>query len=408
MELRPILSAMRRNKVGAVLIAVQMAITLAILCNGLFIIEQRIELSKRPSGVDEPNIAVLINQWVGNPPDLAARLQTDLAALRSVPGVVDAYATNSYPLSSGGSTDGFKLNPDQMDSTALTALYYGDEHTLQTLGLRLVAGRNFNAGEIGDKLGYTDLSSAPSVIITQALADKLFPGQSALGKAVYDEQARSQVPIIGIVDRLQVPWTQAGGWGSKFYYNSTIEPFRFVSTYVQYIVRAQPGQLAAVMQAATKKLLDVSRARVLEKNIPMTQARTDAYQDDRGLAIVLGVVCAALLAVTSFGIVGLTSYWVAQRRRQIGIRRALGATRNAIIRYFQTENLMIAAVGSLAGVILAVALNLWMVTTFEMQRLHAGYAIIGAIVVLILGQLAVLWPATRAASIPPALATRGA
>ncbi len=138
----------------------------------------------------------------------------------------------------------------------------------------------------------------------------------------------------------------------------------------------------------------------------MTAARDEAYQDDRGLVVVLSVVCASLLAVTAFGIVGLTSYWVAQRRRQIGIRRALGATRNAIMRYFQTENLLIAGAGAAMGVALAVALNLWMVSAFEMQRLNTGYAMVGAAVVLLLGQAAVLWPAFKAASIPPAMATR--
>jgi putative ABC transport system permease protein len=112
------------------------------------------------------------------------------------------------------------------------------------------------------------------------------------------------------------------------------------------------------------------------------------------------------VAVTAFGVVGLTSYWVAQRRRQIGIRRALGATRYAIVRYFQIENLMIAGAGAGLGVALALSLNLWMVTTFEMERLHAGYAIIGALFVMLLGQAAVLWPAVKAALAPPALATR--
>jgi putative ABC transport system permease protein len=105
--------------------------------------------------------------------------------------------------------------------------------------------------------------------------------------------------------------------------------------------------------------------------------------------------------------VGLTSYWVAQRRRQIGIRRALGASRQAIVRYFQTENLLIAASGTALGIALAIAANLWMVSSFEMQRLNPVYAFVGALAVLGLGQLAVLWPALRAASIPPALATRG-
>jgi putative ABC transport system permease protein len=408
MELRPILSAMRRNKAGAILIAVQMAITLAILCNGLFIIEQRIASSKRPTGTDEANLFVLVNLWVGTPTDLSARLQADLAGLRSIPGVIDAYVTNSYPLGDGGSTDGVSLQADPKAAMALTALYFMDEHGLQTLGLKLIAGRNFNSGEIVDKVGYTDLSKPPAVIVTRALADKLFPGGNALGQSVYVEAQKHQTTIIGIVDRLQVPWVQSGGWGSKFNDNSMLEPFRFLDQYTIYMLRAKPGQLPAVMQAAQNKLIEINRARVIEKVQPLTATREEAYRDDRGLAVILGVVCAALVLVTAFGIVGLTSYWVAQRRRQIGIRRALGATKNNIVNYFQTENLLIAAAGAALGVAMAVALNLWMVSSFEMERLHTGYAVIGAIVVLLLGQTAVLWPALRAASIPPALATRAA
>ena len=406
MELPPILSAMRRNKVGAVLIAVQMAITLAILCNGLFIIEQRIALSKRPTGADEANIFSITNQWMGEPADLPARVQADLAALRALPGVVDAYVTNAYPLTNGGWSEGIKLDPDQKAMTAPSALYFADEHGLPTLGLKLIAGRNFSAAEVADRR-LNDLAPPPAVIITRQLADKLFPRGDALGRSIYVQFQKTRAPIVGIVDRLQAPWVAASGWGSNFSDNSMIEPFRFVAQYSHYIVRTQPGQMPAVMRAAEMTLIDVNRARVLEKVRPLTIARTEIYRDDRGLAIILGVVCAALLAVTAFGIVGLTSYWVAQRRRQIGIRRALGATRKAIIRYFQTENFLIAAAGAAMGVAMAVSLNLWMVSTFEMERLHTSYAFVGAIVVLLLGQAAAFWPALRAASIPPALATRG-
>ena len=408
MELRPILSAMRRNKVGALVIAVQMAITLAILCNALFIIEQRLASSHRPTGADEADVFVIDNLWAGAPTDLAARLQTDLAAMRSVPGVVDAYVTNSYPLSNGGSTDGITLSPDQRESSALSAMYFADDHALQTLGLTLIAGRNFNAGDIVDRNGYTDLVQPSSVIITRALAQKLFPAGNALGQLIYLEgQKRHQAPIIGIVDRLQVPWVGSGGWGSKFNEFSTLEPFRFVDLSSHYLVRAKAGQLASVMRAVRNQLVQINRARVIEKVQPLTAAREEAYRDDRGLAIILAVVCGALVLVTAFGIVGLTSYWVTQRRRQIGIRRALGATRGIIVRYFQTENFLIAAAGVSVGAALAVALNLWMVSSFEMERMHSSYAFAGALMVLLLGQLAVLWPALRAASVPPALATRG-
>jgi putative ABC transport system permease protein len=409
MQFRPIISAMRRNKVGAILIAVQMAITLAILCNALFIIQQRIALSKRPTGVDEPNVVVLDNQWVGDPPDKLARQQEDLAALRSLPGVQDAFATNTVPLTNSGSTEGISLRPDQKTSSAQAALYFGDEHAIAGFGLKLIAGRNFNADEVVEKAGYNDLKMPAAVIITKGLADKLFPNANAVGQSIYSDAPKGQVPIIGVVERLQVPWVSAGGWGSTFNDNSFIVPFRFVSPYpIRYVVHAQPGQAAAVIQAAPKKLFEISRARIIDKTRAMTALRTEIYKDDKGLVVILSVVCAALLAVTAFGIVGLTSYWVAQRRRQIGIRRALGATRNAIIQYFQTENLLIAGAGAAIGVALAVSLNLWMMSAFAMERLNTGYTLIAAVVVMLLGQAAVLWPALKAASIPPALATRAA
>jgi MacB-like periplasmic core domain/FtsX-like permease family len=128
--------------------------------------------------------------------------------------------------------------------------------------------------------------------------------------------------------------------------------------------------------------------------------------NDRLFIVLMSAISAALLVVTGFGIIGLTSYWVAQRRQQIGIRRALGATRRAIVRHFQTENFMIAAAGAAIGIAFAIGLNLWMVRSFEMVRMDNSGAIGGAIVILLLGQFAVLWPALRAASISPALALR--
>jgi putative ABC transport system permease protein len=407
MEFRPILSAMRRNKVGAALIVVQMAVTLAILCNGVFIIQQRLALSHRPSGMVETDLFVIDNQWIGQPSNLPVLVQADMAALRALPGVVDAYATNSFPMSDGGSGEGCSLHPDQQHTTTQCALYFADEHGLATLGLKLIAGRNFNAAEIRDH-GEDDITPPSAMIITRKLAEKMFPGRSGVGESIYVEYQKTQTPVVGVVEQMAIPWTFADTFTNTFLDKSVIEPFRLATPSSHYMIRTRPGQMAALRQSAQKALFDVNRARVIEKVFSMAEARADSYRDDRGLAIILAVVCATLLAVTAFGIVGLTSYWVTQRRRQIGIRRALGATRTAIVRYFQTENLMIAVTGALIGVALAITVNLWMVRSFEMARLDQGYLIGGALVVLVLGQLAVLWPALRAASIPPALATRSA
>jgi putative ABC transport system permease protein len=402
MEFGPIFSAMRRNKVGALVIVIQTAITLAILCNSLFIIQQRLRMSERPSGVLERDVFALANQWVGNPPDLAARVQTDLAALRALPEVVDAYVSNSYPLANGGWGDGVGFEPSDEHWLTNSALYFADEHGLNTLGLKLIAGRNFEPGEITDR---NNMEGKPpnAVIVTQALAAKLFPQGDALGKSIYYSSQKQKTLIVGIVERLQQPWVSVHNQRAEY---ATLQPYRFVENYSHYVVRAKPGQIEAAMKNAERQLLAISRARINEKTVTMSEVRRRAYRDDRALAVILGVVSFVLLVVTAFGIVGVTSFWVSQRRRQIGIRRAMGATRTAILRYFQTENLMIASAGATLGVLLALGLNVLLMGKFEMGRLNVGYAVIAAAIVLLLGQIAVLWPALRAASISPVVAIR--
>jgi putative ABC transport system permease protein len=401
MEVRPILSALLRNKVAALSIAAQIALTLAVLSNALFIIEQRVSASRRPTGVDEANVFFISNQWVGSD-NLDARVDADLAAIRQAPGVIDAFVSNSYPLANGGWDDGVRLAPDQPE-VAHTALYFADEHAIAALGLALIASRNFEPAEV-QPFRNNDVRVPSSIIVTKALADRLFPRGDALGQSVYMPSFPGKVPIVGVLARLQVPWV-AGGV-NRFEGNSTLLPFRQVNAYGHYLVRARPGRISEVMHEVEATLNKLDRRRVIEKIWPLTVQRAYAYRDDRGLAVVLSVVCSALLAVTGFGIIGITSHWVSQRRRHIGIRRALGATRANILRYFQIENLLISVAGVIAGIGLALAGNLWMVRHYAMVRLGPEYTLTGALLLLLLGQLAALWPALRAAAISPADATR--
>lgn len=121
--------------------------------------------------------------------------------------------------------------------------------------------------------------------------------------------------------------------------------------------------------------------------------------------MLVGVI-AALLIVTALGIVGLASFWVAQRRRTIGVRRALGATRGNILHYFQTENFVLATFGIALGMVLAYGINLFLMSHYELPRLPGIYFPVGAVLLWLIGQVAVLGPALRAAAVPPVVATR--
>ena len=124
------------------------------------------------------------------------------------------------------------------------------------------------------------------------------------------------------------------------------------------------------------------------------------------MAWLLLTVIVSLLVVTALGIVGLASFWVQQRTKQIGIRRALGATKGQILRYFQTENFLLATVGIALGMLLAYAINQVLMSKYELDRLPLYYLPVGALALWLLGQVAVFAPARRAASVPPAIATR--
>ena len=112
---------------------------------------------------------------------------------------------NSYPLSNGGWDDGLAYEAGDPHWVTSGALYFADEHGLSTLGLKLVAGRNFDPAEVVER---NDLEGKPpaALIVSQALATKLFPNGDALGKSIYLSTYKQKAPIVGIVERLQQPW----------------------------------------------------------------------------------------------------------------------------------------------------------------------------------------------------------
>lgn len=417
MTLHPMIAALRKHKAGVALITLQIALTLAIVCNAIFIIGQRIERVNRPTGLQEDNLMLLTQLWVGAPKDTAvgatenldAMMKEDLAALRALPGVQSVTPINSMPLlnSSWNGSVSKKFERNFRGSPIMSTYYFTDEHAVSTLGLRLIAGRDFTQADVQNH-GARDEGNHPVAIISKQLADKLYPEGNAVGNIMYANGNSAPTTIIGIVDRLQTPGTST--WNNSFAYQSTLFPVRLNSFFSRYAIRTQPGQLNNVLKAAPEALYKLNPKRVISDEMVRSfkEIRKNTYRGDVGMALLMGVICLILLAVTGAGIVGLTSFWVGQRTKQIGIRRALGATRQQILHYFQMENFLIASLGICIGLLLAFGLNQLLMSKYELPRLPLLYLPIGAITLWALGQLAVLGPARRAAKVPPAIATRSA
>jgi putative ABC transport system permease protein len=413
MEIRPIISALMRSKVALVLIGLQIALTLAIVCNALFIINQRMETMGKPSGMSESDTFMISSSGFGANFDTKNTFTEDLALMRGLPGVRDASPINTVPMSDAGWSEVVNMKPGQKTATTGTAIFFMDDHGINTYGTNLIAGRNFKPDEISFRDRAT-VEWPPIVIVTKALADRLYPNGDAVGKTMYvSDTAHSNFPpqtIIGVVDRLQSPWPETfdfNGDHSVADFVTLVPQMNAYGNGTRYLIRADTGRRDEIMKTVESKLVESNHGRVVRSLHSIQSVRADYYAHDRAMMIILGTVIFCLLTITALGIVGMASFWVTQRRRQIGTRRALGASRVAILRYFLTENFLITTGGLMLGTALTYAFSLWLMAHSQTATLLPWhYVPIGFVALWILGQIAVLGPATRASRVSPAIATR--
>jgi putative ABC transport system permease protein len=383
------------------LVALEIALACAVLCNACFLIASRIRIMHMVSGIDEKSLAFIsLNGYdASRAGELNARV---VSGLSSIPGVKTVGIINDLPFA-GPSNDGVTTDPSGLHGEYLVSVYAGDTASLRALGLHLVAGRAPGSDDYQPIDTYYPDDSL--VLISRSLADHLWQGRDAIGKELWS--GKFHYRVVGVVEHLSTGWPEmqpaAGRDWSLFI--PVLPGAKLSGTYV---VQADPSELPRVFRDVVAAMPKIAPDAVLDyQGSGMVSDLRDRYFDgDRAMIkIMLGVIL-ALMLVTALGIVGLASFWVQQRRKQIGIRRAIGATRGDILRYFHTENFLIVTMGIVMGIVLAYALNLIMMRVYEVTLLPLAYLGIGALVLWLLGQLAVLGPALRAAAVPPVVATR--
>jgi putative ABC transport system permease protein len=409
-QILPILSSLRRHRLTAVLLVLQVAFTCAIVCNVVFLVVQRIQRVSVTTGIAENELSVIHSSGYTAHENAQARHATDLAVLGAMPGVRSVAAV-SWSLPLDQSDDSYGVCPDDAsrkqamarrsaDGTSCVqpSMYDGTEGLIGTLGLRLVAGRDFTSDDyvVGN-------AHKPAVaVITRALAQRLYPGRNPLGQSMYLGDA--VIRVVGVVDTLLRPNLRTPAVDGY----SVVWPQKPDRRTVTYVLRSAPQDRARLLREGRQALLAASPNRLInpDRMEPYTDMRARFFQRDTTMIGLLVAAGLGLLFVTALGIAGLANFWVQQRTRSIGIRRAIGATRSDILRYFQTENFLIVGAGIVLGMALAFGLNAVLMTHYEVPRLPLFYLPIGALALWLLGQLAVLGPALRASAVPPVVATR--
>jgi putative ABC transport system permease protein len=419
MEIGPVLRALRRNKTRFGLISLEIALTLAIVANCVTMILDARRQITHPSGFDDENLLSVrsspFTDAFREDGYLDNSLKQDLEALRGIPGVKAVSNTRFLPWQGGGSST--ELRPAGSRSEKLrTQVYNCDDATLDTLGVRVVEGRNLpreqvevdsrrlkdlfaGAREVGSD-GTPREKFTQEVLVSQAFARLAFGDGKALGQLLEDSDG-DLYRIVGVFDAFYNPY----GWPIHEYAVLFGNWNRSYEGGTPYLLRAEPGRIAEVARASEERLRALNPGR--DVNVRTIAEVKEKYFAGQQLVVRMMAGMAVLLVfVTSLGIVGLTSFSVTERTRQIGTRRALGARKVDIVRHFLVENWLVTTTGLALGAALAFALNMTLVSGVGAAKLDGAMVGAGMLLLWITGLLATLVPALRAARISPALATR--
>ena len=419
MEFGPILRAMTRSKVRYGLIVLEIALTLAVVTNCVSLIRDAQKELGKESGFDDANILTVRSQ----PFDpafqekgyLANTVRADLDVLGRLPGVKAVSNTRFLPWQGGGSST--ETRPAGSKGPWLrNQIYNADEGTFATLGSPVVEGRGFTRAEIESEDarlaalfatarergedGTPKNKISQDVVISRAFARLAFGEGSPLGKRLEDNDG-DQYLVVGVIERFYNPYAWPIHEYVMFFPSSS-------ASYVggsAYLLRTEPGARASVAAGLEKALLAANNGR----NVRVRTLLEVKEGFQAGQKLLLGVltgVIVLLVFVTALGIIGLTSFSVAERTRQIGTRRALGAQRADILRYFLLENWIVTTLGLSLGILLAVALNAALVNQLRAHPMNASYLAGGVLLLWAAGLLATWFPALKGAAVAPAVATR--
>jgi putative ABC transport system permease protein len=383
----PILRALLRRQAAAVLVILEVGFGFAVSVQALVLTRWFQQTFSLPSGLDPDVVAAVAVGAQPAPlaPEAALELRgRDLAALRALDGVVVAAAVQRVPMSRSQYPD---LALGDGGRAAVTWELDGAQ-TRATLGVPLVAGRDLRPDETDAALIDADLAAA------------LFP-DGAVGRTLVVRARRAPLRVVGVTASFRAVTAFAVDH-SQFIILSDAPA---LGRDQRYLVRAAPGRRAGVAAAipATLAAIDPRRAIAVD-DVPSLQRQSDASA--RGGIAIFAFMVGVVILVVLMGTVAMTSYLVAERGKQIGTRRALGATRRDIVHHFLLESWLVTTMGVVLGLPLTVGLNL-VARSFQPDLVLDWPALaLGVGLFWTTGVLAALLPARRAATIPPSVATR--
>jgi putative ABC transport system permease protein len=410
-EIKTIWLALWRSPAGPLLLAAQVALCMMIIANVTYVISIRLETTSRPTGLDLNNIFWIATKGYAKDYDQQSAVRFDLEYLSLLPGVIGASAINGVPQTLGGLRSSVSEDAEMKGKKRFAVVYQTTANFLDTLGLRLVQGRVFDPDTVlapSSDAAPRSRAFGEEVVITDALAIQLFgSGKNAVGKPLYFSVLNgSPAMVVGVVELMQ-----AGprfGPGSDWVNQVVLAPAIPNGPTAIYLVRTKPGLRSEVIQRVRHEFESVQNGRYVNQIETLQETAARGRAADRRGAVVFAILSSLVLSITMLGLFGFSAFTVGSRTKEIGTRRAIGATQADIVRHFLVENWLVTTAGIGVGTLGTLVFALQLSKLLELPRLPIVYLVCSMVLVWSAGLLSALIPSLTGAKVAPAMATRSA
>jgi putative ABC transport system permease protein len=384
------------------LVISEVALSLVLLIGAGLMIRSFWKLQNVDPGFDTHN-ALTMSVFLtpirySEPHQILAFLDRAIEQIRAVPGVVSVGATTTIPLSGGGSTQPFSIEgrpAGAIGEQPMAQTRYITPDYFKAIGIPLRQGRVFTDQD-RDK-------SVPVVIISEAMARRFFPGENPIGKRLtpsfHSEQGARE--IVGIVGDIKAGGLETDSSTMMYLpYKQSPRPF------MSFVVRTASSPESSI-QSVSRAIYSIDKEQALTDVQTMDQVLTKSLSGRRFNMTLLLTFAGVALLLATVGVYGVMNYTVTLRRRELGIRMALGAEARDVLRLVLRQGLTLTLIGVAAGLISAYALTrlmaslLYGVTATDFLT----FGSVSAVLILV-GLAASYVPARRATKVNPTIALR--
>jgi len=391
----------RQNRMRAALMVAEVSVSFVLLIAATLLINSFVRVQDvspgfNPDGVFVGQIGVPASQYPDRSEKLANLYSRLWHRLEAIPGVKSAALNDTPPLTGFGGPSPYAVQGRPVPPLAeqpLALRHLISPNAFATIGVKMAQGRDFNERDTP--------TSTPVVIINQAMADQLFPGEDPLGKHLISGMMQLQQEIVGVVANTHSQNLTAPPQ-PEMYYPALQRPETFTTMLVR--TDGDPALLAASVRAALREV---------DGNVPLTNPSTlrnfvDQSMADRRLTMLLLAVFAGLaLVLASLGVYSVMAYSVGQRSGEIGVRMALGAQPDDVSKMVIRQGLALAGIGVAIGVAAALAVTRLMNALLFGVGASDPLTYLGMIALLGTVALLACWmPARRAGRVDPLVVMR--